>query len=35
VNSVLRREGAEFIKRLNSDEAREAFMAFMNRPRAK
>jgi len=35
VNSVLRREGIEFIKRLNSDEAREAFMAFMNRPRSK
>jgi enoyl-CoA hydratase/carnithine racemase len=31
VNDVLRREGAEFIKRLHSDEAREAFMAFMNR----
>jgi enoyl-CoA hydratase/carnithine racemase len=31
VNHVLRREGAEFIKRLNSDEAREAFMAFMSR----
>jgi enoyl-CoA hydratase/carnithine racemase len=31
VNSVMRREGAEFIKRLNSDEAREAFLAFMNR----
>jgi enoyl-CoA hydratase/carnithine racemase len=31
VNDVLRREGAEFLKRLHSDEAREAFMAFMNR----
>ncbi|HEX8701837.1 MAG TPA: enoyl-CoA hydratase-related protein [Myxococcaceae bacterium] len=35
VNSVLRREGAEFLKRLNSDEAREALLAFMNRPRSK
>jgi enoyl-CoA hydratase/carnithine racemase len=31
VNHVLRREGAEFLKRLNSDEAREALIAFMNR----
>jgi enoyl-CoA hydratase/carnithine racemase len=31
VNAALHREGAEFIKRLNSDEAREAFMAFMSR----
>jgi enoyl-CoA hydratase/carnithine racemase len=31
VNSVLRREGAEFLKRLSSDEAREAFVAFMSR----
>jgi enoyl-CoA hydratase/carnithine racemase len=31
VNNVLRREGAEFLKRLNSDEAREAFIAFMSR----
>jgi enoyl-CoA hydratase/carnithine racemase len=31
VNDVLRREGAEFLKRLHSDEAREAFLAFMNR----
>jgi enoyl-CoA hydratase/carnithine racemase len=31
VNAALIREGAEFIKRLNSDEAREAFLAFMNR----
>jgi enoyl-CoA hydratase/carnithine racemase len=31
VNATLRREGAEFLKRLNSDEAREAFMAFMSR----
>ncbi|HVG60134.1 MAG TPA: enoyl-CoA hydratase [Hyalangium sp.] len=31
VNAVLRREGAEFLKRLHSDEAREAFLAFMNR----
>jgi enoyl-CoA hydratase/carnithine racemase len=33
VNATLRREGAEFVKRLNSDEAREAFIAFMNRPK--
>jgi hypothetical protein len=33
VNATLRREGAEFVKRLHSDEAREAFMAFMNRPK--
>jgi len=31
VNAVLRREGVEFLKRLHSDEAREAFLAFMNR----
>lgn len=31
VNAALHREGAEFVKRLNSDEAREAFLAFMNR----
>lgn len=31
VNAVLRREGAEFLTRLHSDEAREAFLAFMNR----
>jgi enoyl-CoA hydratase/carnithine racemase len=31
VNSVLRREGAEFIKRLHSEEASEALMAFMSR----
>lgn len=31
VNAVLRREGAEFLKRLHSDEAREAFLSFMNR----
>jgi len=31
VNGVLRREGAEFLKRLSSDEAREAFVAFMSR----
>jgi enoyl-CoA hydratase/carnithine racemase len=31
VNATLRREGAEFLKRLNSDEAREALMAFMSR----
>jgi enoyl-CoA hydratase/carnithine racemase len=31
VNGALRREGAEFLKRLHSDEAREAFMAFMSR----
>jgi enoyl-CoA hydratase/carnithine racemase len=31
VNGTLRREGAEFVKRLHSDEAREALMAFLNR----
>ena len=33
VDAALLREGAEFVKRLDSDEAREAFIAFMN-PRA-
>ena len=31
VGAALRREGAEFVERLGSDEAREAFMAFMSR----
>jgi enoyl-CoA hydratase/carnithine racemase len=31
VNNTLRREGIEFLKRLSSDEAREALLAFMNR----
>jgi enoyl-CoA hydratase/carnithine racemase len=31
VNATLRREGAEFVKRLHSDEAREALMAFLHR----
>jgi enoyl-CoA hydratase/carnithine racemase len=31
VGATLRREGAEFVQRLGSDEAREAFMAFMSR----
>jgi hypothetical protein len=31
VNTTLRREGIEFFKSLNSDEAREALLAFMNR----
>jgi enoyl-CoA hydratase/carnithine racemase len=31
VNATLRREGIEFLKRLSSDEAREALMAFMTR----
>ncbi len=31
VHAAMRREGAEFLKRLHSDEAREAFLAFMNR----
>jgi hypothetical protein len=31
VGAALRREGGEFVERLGSDEAREAFMAFMSR----
>ena len=31
VGEALRREGAEFVQRLGSDEAREAFMSFMSR----
>jgi enoyl-CoA hydratase/carnithine racemase len=31
VNSVIAREGVEFLKRLDSDEAREALLAFMSR----
>jgi enoyl-CoA hydratase/carnithine racemase len=31
VDAALKREGAQFIQRLQSDEAREAFMAFMSR----
>lgn len=31
INATLQREGVEFLKRLSSDEAREALMAFMSR----
>ena len=31
VGATLRREGAEFVQRLGSDEAREAFLSFMSR----
>ncbi|MFL5346407.1 MAG: enoyl-CoA hydratase [Hyalangium sp.] len=31
INATLQREGVEFLQRLTSDEAREAFLAFMNR----
>jgi enoyl-CoA hydratase/carnithine racemase len=31
VGETLRREGAEFVQRLGSDEAREAFLSFMSR----
>jgi enoyl-CoA hydratase/carnithine racemase len=33
VEAALKREGAEFVQRLQSDEAKEAFMAFMSRGR--
>ncbi|MBJ6765015.1 enoyl-CoA hydratase [Myxococcaceae bacterium JPH2] len=33
VEEALKREGAEFVQRLQSDEAREAFMSFMSRAR--
>ncbi|NRD55149.1 enoyl-CoA hydratase [Corallococcus exiguus] len=33
VDAALKREGAEFVQRLASDEAREAFMSFMSRGR--